>query len=278
MSKFEILWKTAVFDSHSIEGFEDISFFHGREFSYSNVDLNMDEETLKSLAAQLRQPNGEYAIEVGKKMNESNLHINLNTFDALQLSANDKVLEIGMGNGYFVKNILAVHNSINYTGCDFSEIMVNEARNLNDKFIASGQAEFHISNANELPFESGVFDKVFTINTLYFWENPKNVLAEIWRVLKPKGQITISIRPKSVMQHYPFVKYGFNMFSKEDLKELVANNNFKVIEKRSVSNIRSKRIKAVIPINILLKIESAIQSSFAKLNFGPSIFILAKKK
>ena len=39
----------------------------------------MNEEALKSIAAQLRQPHGEYAIQVGEKMNEGNLHINLNT-------------------------------------------------------------------------------------------------------------------------------------------------------------------------------------------------------
>lgn len=32
------------------------------------------------------------------------------------------------------------------------------------------------------------------------------------------------------MQNYPFVKYGFNMFSKEDLKLLLENNNFIVLE------------------------------------------------
>jgi len=190
----------------------------------------MDEETLRAIAGQLRQPSGEYAIQVGKKMNEGNLHINLNTFEALNLTKGDNILEIGMGNGFFVKNILSADNSIKYTGCDFSEIMVDEACKQNDIFIASGQAEFCNADASELPFDSESFDKVFSINTIYFWDNPKIVLAEIWRVLKPKGQITISVRPKSIMEHYPFVKYGFKMFVKEDLTELISKNNFKVID------------------------------------------------
>lgn len=71
---------------------------------------------------------------------------------------------------------------------------------------------------------------MFSINTIYFWDNPQNVLAEIWRVLKPKGQLTISVRPKSIMEHYPFVKYGFKTFAKEDLTELISKNNFKVVD------------------------------------------------
>lgn len=190
----------------------------------------MDEETLKAIAGQLRQPTGEYAIQVGEKMNEGNLHINLNTFEALNLVAGDNILEIGMGNGFFVKNILSADNSIKYTGCDFSEIMVYEARKQNENFITGGQAQFLKADANELPFDKEFFDKVFSINTIYFWDNPQIVLAEIWRVLKPKGQIIISVRPKYIMEHYPFVKYGFKTFSKDDLTELIAQNNFKVID------------------------------------------------
>ncbi|MES2703506.1 MAG: class I SAM-dependent methyltransferase [Bacteroidota bacterium] len=188
----------------------------------------MDEDTLKIIAAQLRQPKGQHAVQVGEKMNEGNLHINLNTFGALKLRASDNILEIGMGNGFFVKNILLADDSIKYTGCDFSEAMVEEARKQNEAFTRAGQAEFYVADVNELPFNDGSFDKVFSINTIYFWDNLQVALSEIWRVLKPNGQITISVRPRSVMEHYPFVKYGFAMFTKDDLVELLAGNRFTV--------------------------------------------------
>lgn len=190
----------------------------------------MDEQAAKAIAEQLRQPSGEYAIQVGEKMNEGNLHINLNTIEALHLTSGDQILEIGMGNGFFVKNILSIDKTIKYMGCDFSKAMVEEAMKRNENFIQSGQARFLFADANNLPFENESFNKVFSINTIYFWESPQIVLSEIWRVLKPKGQITISVRPKSMMEHYPFVKYGFNMFAKEDLIELMANNRFKAID------------------------------------------------
>ncbi|MEO7310153.1 MAG: class I SAM-dependent methyltransferase [Chitinophagaceae bacterium] len=190
----------------------------------------MDEETLKAIAGQLRQPKGEYAIQVGEKMNEGNLHINLYTIEALRLATNNNILEIGMGNGFFVKDIFINDNTITYTGCDFSEIMVDQACKLNDQFIKNEQVNFLVANAEKLPFDQEIFDKVFSVNTIYFWDNPVLVLLEIHRVLKPDGQITISIRPKSVMEHYPFVKFGFAMFTKDDLIKLLIGNNFKVID------------------------------------------------
>jgi ubiquinone/menaquinone biosynthesis C-methylase UbiE len=190
----------------------------------------MDEETLKAIAKQLRQPHGDYAIQVGTKMNEGNFHINLYTIEALHLTSGDNILEIGMGNGYFVKNIVSGDNTIKYTGCDFSEIMVEEAIKKNEEYIKAGQVNFQLANANGLPFNNETFDKIFSVNTIYFWENQRATLEEIRRVLKPEGQIVISIRPKSVMEHYPFVKYGFNMFTKDDLISLLSKNNFQVIK------------------------------------------------
>ena len=189
----------------------------------------MNEEIFKGIAAQLRQPSGDYAIQVGEKMNEGNRHINISTIEALDLKKGDNILEIGMGNGFFVKDIVLAANTIRYTGCDYSEIMVEEATKQNEQFVKTGQVQFYLTSADHLNFKNETFDKVFSVNTIYFWDNHESIFSEIWRVLKPKGQLILSIRPRAVMEHYPFVKYGFQMFSKNELSILVAESNFKVI-------------------------------------------------
>lgn len=189
----------------------------------------MNEEALKNIAQQLRKPHGEFAKQIGQKMNEGNFHINQNTLEELRATANDHILEIGMGNGFFVNDILSIDTSIRYAGCDFSEEMVAEASLLNKGFIEGGRAEFHIAAADTLPFADATFNKAFTVNTLYFWETPALVFAELRRVLQPKGELLIAIRPRSVMQLYPFVKYGFQMFSQEELSHLVTTQGFTVV-------------------------------------------------
>ena len=52
---------------------------------------------------------------------------------------------------------------------------------------------------------------------------------------------------------------------------------FEILQKRSVSNIRSSFIKNLLPCSFLLSLESRLQIPFAYINFGPSIFVLARK-
>lgn len=189
----------------------------------------MEEEQLKEFAKQLRKPEGEFGLQVGIKMNEGNQYINRNTIEELKLQPQDAILEIGMGNGFFVREILSVDDSITYAGCDYSAAMVEEAEKLNEKYVKEGRASFFHASADKLPFESGMFNKIFTINTLYFWEDHKAVLDECKRVLNPEGVIYISVRPKSVMEQLPMVKYGFNTFSKEDIIDLLEENDFKIL-------------------------------------------------
>ncbi|RRB01135.1 class I SAM-dependent methyltransferase [Larkinella rosea] len=183
----------------------------------------------EAVAAQLRKPDGEFGKQVGAKMNESNWYINQYLIENLNLKSHDHLLEIGMGNGFFVKDVFAKEPSVTYVGCDFSETMVEEASQLNQSFIENGQAQFIVASTTRLPFANETFDTVFTINTLYFWEKPSEDLAEIRRVLKPGGELQIAIRPKPLMKKLPFTQYGFTLYEKEDVVDLLSASGFRLI-------------------------------------------------
>jgi ubiquinone/menaquinone biosynthesis C-methylase UbiE len=55
-------------------------------------------------------------------------------------------------------------------------------------------------------------------------------------------------------------------------------HGFSILEKRSVSNIRSPLLKRIFPTNILLQISNYLQVPLSYINFGPSIFVLARKR
>jgi len=71
----------------------------------------------------------------------------------------------------------------------------------------------------------------------------------------------------------PFINYH-----PDTIIQALKNSDFEVISKRSVSNIRSPRIKKLLPLTTLLSFEKILQEPLSYLSFGPSIFILAKKR
>ena len=189
-----------------------------------------DEEKFREMAAQLRKPDGEGGLQTADWMSKGNVHIIHDTLKILDAGPGDQILEIGMGNGFFVPEIMEKSESIQYTGCDISALMVQESEKLNAGLVSAGRATFILSNITSLPFEKDVFNKIFTINTIYFWDDEVAALQEIRRVLQPNGQFIIGFRPKHQSEKYPFTKFGFNQFSKTDVSELLTKNGFTVLD------------------------------------------------
>lgn len=78
-----------------------------------------------------------------------------------------------------------------------------------------------------------------------------------------------NIKKKSIL----FLNHHPDMVIKK-LKE----NGFEILERKSVSNFRSRIIKKFIPLNQLLRLERKSQDTLAPIMFGPSIFVLCKKR
>jgi ubiquinone/menaquinone biosynthesis C-methylase UbiE len=149
----------------------------------------MEEQELKEIARQLRKPEGEFGLKIGIEMNKSNSVMNKFAIEKLNLSAGNNILEIGMGNGCFVKEILSADQNITYTGADFSDLMVNECKNFNKDWIDKKRASFIKEDASDLPFDDNTFNKILTVNTVYFWDDHRSILKELHRVLKPGGYL-----------------------------------------------------------------------------------------
>lgn len=187
--------------------------------------MALAEQDIKIIAEQLACPTGEMGIMVGSKMLVSNIGMINAAIEALALTNNDGLLEIGHGNGGHIAQIFDALPTLNYTGLELSELMGSQAINNNSQYT---NARFVIADAAEMPFEDASFTKVMTVNTLYFWKEPTTVLNEVFRVLKPGGQFAICFAQRSFMQHLQFTQYGFNLYDTEKLEQLVSTTQFKV--------------------------------------------------
>ena len=185
----------------------------------------MDKDDLKILAQNLANPQGEKGIETGGMMNATNIGMTLESIKMLAIEDKENILEIGHGNAGHVENILNKAQHIKYTGIDISETMHNEARKLNEPF--KDKANFVLYEGEKLPFGDKVFDKIFTVNTVYFWQNPVEYLNEIYRVLKDNGTLVLTFGQRDFMEKLPFTQFDFNLYNNDEMEETVSKSYFK---------------------------------------------------
>ncbi|WP_373549531.1 class I SAM-dependent methyltransferase [Haliscomenobacter sp.] len=186
--------------------------------------------TPEFIAQQLRKPHGAFAKIIGERMNESNRSLYKLVLQHLQLSTGDQVLEIGFGNGHFFKEVSQKAEELKLYGIDYSAAMVKTARKNNIDLIRQGLLEVQMGNSDQLPYAASLFDAVFCINVIYFWDKPFAHLQEIGRVMKPGARFYVGIRPKEIMEKLPFTTPLFKLRGKEEIQRIFAECGFELIQ------------------------------------------------
>ena len=195
----------------------------------------MKQEELHEIASQLKHPTGEKGIEMANMMHETNINMTRHSFQNLNISAGNVILELGHGNAGHVEFIFEQAKNLKYYGLEMSELMFQEARQINRNFVSQKQAFFSLYDGNVIPFEDAFFDKIFTVNTIYFWQEPEKLLSEIYRILKPNGVFCITFAEESFMKTLPFTQYEFKLYSTEKVERLVQKTLFKMVYKETLT-------------------------------------------
>ena len=107
--------------------------------------------------------------------------------DGWSFSAEDRVLDVGCGNGWAVREMLTRGATDGY-GIDISPKMIERAQSLSED-----KEHYFESTAEHLPFESDFFDKILSIESLYYYANPLDALQEWFRVAKANAHLGIVI-------------------------------------------------------------------------------------
>ena len=140
--------------------------------------------------------------------------------------------------------------------------------------------------------KNGTFDVVICVRFLHHLENPSEAFSIANKLLKKNGYLVMEfpnkLHGKALIKRLfvskliyakdntPFSPY--KNFHPTEIQNELKKHGFELIEKRSVSNIRSTLLKKHLPLSVLLLLEDILQRPFSSLNFGPSIFILARKR
>ncbi|WP_028298120.1 class I SAM-dependent methyltransferase [Olivibacter sitiensis] len=212
------------------------------------------------LAGQLAHPSGEGAKKVAEQMALSNAGMIGNTIAQLETGINQRILEIGMGNGSHMYRVFEQLIDCVYYGVDVSREMIAEATKANRKWVDRGRMLLQQINGESLPFADNTFELVFTVNTLYFFKEPERFIAEIFRVMKPNGKLYLAFADRSFMETLPFVQYGFRLYDLAAATMLLTTTTWpttvqKIITKDEdiLSNAQQQQVKRKYHIIVVRK-------------------------
>lgn len=115
---------------------------------------------------------------------------------------------------------------------------------------------------------------------IFEFANKRHFKATVRNLIKgnfafTKDIATTDLRSKRAIKRgtLPFLNYH-----PEKIKLVLDELGFEIIEKKSVSNIRSTFLKRLFSTELLVFFDQLLQKPFSFLDFGPSIFVLARKR
>lgn len=163
-------------------------------------------------------------------MNLGHKSIYRNAARVLELKPEDDLLEVGCGNGYFLKKYASHVHSI--AGLDLSELAVKTAKGKHRDRIKAGTAEFVQGEASQLPWEDNRFSVATTMGSFTGFPKPLESLKEMRRVLRPGGRAVVSIEwnAEDGLDHTKDIKqWGMWLWTEADARALMEEAGFSEI-------------------------------------------------
>jgi len=185
-----------------------------------------------------RKPSGKLGISHFKDPKRNLVEFD-RTLQLLGVGKDDVFLDIACGGGILLKMALATVKR--GWGIDHSRDMVKTARQNVDEQGYSERGNIIYGSADTLPWPDRVFSCAAVVNAFYFFENPRDVLKEIQRVLKPGGRFVIGnmLPPKKGLQKLLFSPWSTEMsfFSIDEMADLFNTAGFTRFKTEHMSDI-----------------------------------------
>jgi ubiquinone/menaquinone biosynthesis C-methylase UbiE len=145
--------------------------------------------------------------------------------EALQLTPDDLLLDVGCGGGVFLRR--ALQTGCRAVGLDHSRDMVRLARQ-----TTRGDARIVHGSAEGLPFEDGEFTAISCLVAFFFFPDAVAVLREFRRVLDPeRGRVAVFTTPPEMKgtpaAPYPLARRG-HFYEDQELEGLAPAAGFTV--------------------------------------------------
>jgi arsenite methyltransferase len=131
----------------------------------------------------------------GEEMERHHLDITEKTIRLMELRSGERVLDLGCGAGWATRILARLvgdgpEGFGQVVGLDISDGMVRRARAASREF---DNVLYVCGSAQQVPWEENFFDKVLSVESFYYYPDQDRALAELFRVMAPRGRMFILI-------------------------------------------------------------------------------------
>jgi len=201
---------------------------------------------IKFVGNNFGNPNGIGGKITTKIMNIMNKNQYKAILDNISLEPNNNVLDIGFGNGYLINKLFKKNIPVNIYGIEISNDMLNNVSQKNKQIIEEGKLKLFLEDISKTSFEENTFDKTYTVNTVYFWNELEKSFSEIKKILKPNGIFLNVIYTKEYLNKIIYTKYGFKKYTVKEIKDITEKNGMKI---NKIIEIRKNKSYCIISEN-----------------------------
>jgi ubiquinone/menaquinone biosynthesis C-methylase UbiE len=147
------------------------------------------------------------------------------TFEQLGVASGERVLEVGFGGGDLIEWLLAATDAEVF-GVDVSEAMLSRARRRFRSEVRQGRLTLYAGSADALPLGDEAVDKACSVNSLYFWPDPAEAMAELVRILRPGGRLVLCLQTPEAVRAWPGHVHGFRAYGADEIAALMEKAGF----------------------------------------------------
>ena len=198
-----------------------------------------------------------------------------------------KVLDLGCGQGNSLTDFTELNDKIDWYGIDIEKSPeVLSRAETNERFITF--------DGINIPFEKGYFDLIYCRQVFEHVKNPRELLKEVNRVLKPGGYFigsTSHLEPFHSYSYWNYTPFGFSVLLEEAKLKLIelrpGIDSITLILRRGIKSRKLFKIfwRIESPLNFLISVTGKLfrisQSTLnaVKLNLcGQFIFFVTKNE
>ena len=167
-------------------------------------------------------------------MEERHWHTAKHVLARMPVEPGETVLDLGAGSGYAVRALVDTKDAGRGYGLDGSPEMARNARSYTD----DSDVGFLVGDFEALPFAGGSVDHAFSMEAIYYADDPTRALAEVRRTLRSGGTFfcAVDYYEENVYSHdwQEDIAVEMTRWSRREYREAFRDAGFCVAEQDNV--------------------------------------------